>query len=290
MSAYTLGDVARLCGVSRRRVRYWERTALLAATAENDGEPSFGFRDLVHARSIVGLLSRGVPLRRIRQQADDLRERFPGLEPLPSLRTWREAPRLLVHHDGAWMESDGQLVLDFVREGSEGAVEPLAAVDAESTLAAAREWFEQGCELDVERATWDAAEDAYRRAVALDPGYADAHCNLGSLLFNSGRVEEARVHFERTVEIAPRHVEGNLNLGTLFEESGADEEALAHYRRALESDPLFPDVHVSMALIYEKLELPRTARSHWRRYLQLLPEGSWARIARARLEGFEREH
>ena len=57
-----------------------------------------------------------------------------------------------------------------------------------------------------------------------------------------------------------------------------------HYRQALESDPRFPDIHVSIALIYEKLELLRTARVHWRRYLALEPAGSWARVARQRLE------
>ena len=288
MTAYTLGDVARICRVSRRRVRYWERTALIGSTPENGEQPAFGFRDLVSVRSIKGLLECGVSLRRIRRSADSARERFPDREPLSGFHAWRGAPRVLIHHEGAWMEPDGQLVLDFVREAAPGAVTSFSAHQgAEANALAARAWFDRGSELDVERATWNEAAECYRRAFELDPSFADAHCNLGSLLFNRGRRDEARRQFERTVELVPRHVEGHLNLGTLCEEDGADERALGHYRQALESDPLFPDIHVSMALIYEKLELRRTARVHWRRYLQLDLSGSWSRVAQQRLESDE---
>jgi DNA-binding transcriptional MerR regulator len=256
VTAYTLGDVARICGVSRRRVRYWERTSLIGSTPAIAAQPAFGFRDLVSVRSIVGLLERGVPLRRIRRGADALRELFPEREPLSGLRAWHDAPRLLVHHDGAWMEPDGQLVLGFVCGEASGAVATLAARrNAEDAFHAAREWFVRGSELDVERATWNEAAECYRKAIELDPGFADAHCNLGTLLFNRGRREDARRHFE-----------------------------LSHYRQALESDPCFPDIHVSIALLYEKLELLRTARVHWRRYLALEPAGSWSRVARQRVE------
>ena len=285
VSAYTVGDVARICGVSRRRVRYWERTSLISSTPEASEQPAFDFRDLVSVRSIVGLLDRGIPLRRIRHGADVLRERCPEREPLAALRVWGDAPRLLLHHDGAWMETDGQLVLDFVCGADAAPVQALAPRrQGEEAFHAAREWFVRGSELDGERETWNEAADCYRRAIELDPTFADAHCNLGSLLFNRGRRDEAKRHFDRTVELAPRHVEGHLNLGTLCEEDGADERALWHYRQALESDPRFPDIHVSIALIYEKLELLRTARVHWRRYLALEPAGSWARVARQRLE------
>lgn len=293
VSAYTLSDVARICGVSQRRVRYWERTALIGVVpragtgerADDAAEPSFDFRDLVTVRRILDLLDQGVPLRRIRKSADAVRERFPELEPLPGFRTWRDSPRMLLHHEGAWMEPDGQLVLGFVPERGEGAVAPLAEHPGiEDAVMAARAWFERGCELDVERSTWDEADACYRRAISLDPGYADAWCNLGSLLFNRGRRDEARHHFARAVECAPRHVEAHLNLGTLCEDEGHDDRALAHYRQSLESDPLFPGVHVNMALIYEKLGLARTARVHWKRYLQLDPEGSWCRVAKHRLQ------
>jgi tetratricopeptide (TPR) repeat protein len=283
VTAYTLGDVARICGVSRRRLRYWERTALVGPLSHDDDKTAFDFRALVSVRTIVGLLARGVPLRRIRSSVEAVRARIPELEPLPVLRTWGGSERIVLRHQGVLMEPGGQLVLDLSGE-VEGAVESLGDRGAgERARRAALAWFERGCELDTDRATYEAAADAYRQAIEADPDFADAHCNLGSVYFNQDRRDRARASFERAVELEPSHVEANLNLGTLREEEGADEAALCHYRAALESDPGYPDTHVSLALVYEKLQLPRTALAHWRRYLQLDPLGSWADLARRRL-------
>ena len=43
----------------------------------------------------------------------------------------------------------------------------------------------------------DEAQDAYRRALALDPTHADAHVNLGRLLQERGRLEEAVLQYAR---------------------------------------------------------------------------------------------
>lgn len=284
VTAYTLGDVARICGVSRRRLRYWERTALLDTLRLDGAQTEFDFRALVSVRTLVGLRERGVPLQRIRSSVQAVRQRMPGVEPLQILRMWEEGGgRIVLRHQGLLMEPDGQLVLDLRAEPAAG-VAPIGDRGAgERARRVALDWFERGCQLDGERETWAQAADAYRQAIEVDPDFADAHCNLGSVYFNQGRRDRARTCFERAVEIEPQHVEANLNLGTLCEECGADETALRHYRTALAADPLYPDTHVSLALAYEKLELPRTARAHWRRYLQLDPMGAWAVLARGRL-------
>ncbi len=73
MGTYTLDDVARITGVSRARLRYWERTALLEPAVARDSGDSrcqdseFEFGDLVTVRSVLSLLGRGVSLRRIRR-------------------------------------------------------------------------------------------------------------------------------------------------------------------------------------------------------------------------------
>lgn len=281
MTAYTLGDVARICGVSPARLRYWERTALVSGSTRRGSQTAFDFRDLVVVRSLVGLLQDGVPLRHIRSSMAAVRARLPEVDPLGSLRAWGSPPRVVVRHGGLLMEPNGQLLLDF----SAPPVAPVSELPPAGAMSqrVALRWFERGCELDSERATFTEAARAYERAIEADPGYADAHCNLGSVRYNQSRREDARKCFERAVAFEPGHVEANLNLGALEEEDGRNERALRHYRAALEANPLVPDTHVSLALLYEKLGLPRTGLAHWKRVLQLDPTGHWADVARRRL-------
>jgi tetratricopeptide (TPR) repeat protein len=147
----------------------------------------------------------------------------------------------------------------------------------------ALEWFERGCKLDSEPATYGDAIEAYESALEADPEFADAHCNLGSVYFNQGRRATAKACFERALEIDSQHLEAHLNLATLLEDEGRHESALPHYKAAVAVDPLQPDTHVSLALLFEKLGLPRRGREHWRRYLQIDPIGTWADLAKRRL-------
>jgi len=181
------------------------------------------------------------------------------------------------------------MMLDFAASHDEpGAVAPLPprrapARDAAS-LRRAEDWFERGCTLDSDRATFSEAIAAYEASIEADPGFADAYCNLGSVYFNQGRRSPARDCFERAIEIDPDHLEANLNLATLEEEVGRDGVALRHYKVALMADPLYADTHVSMALLYEKLTVRSKAQHHWRRYLQLDPTGLWAEVARQHVD------
>jgi hypothetical protein len=299
---YTLRDVARITGVSRARLRYWERTSLLEPQAplRPDDRPTlrdtapgvatdrddFGFRDLVDVRSVLTLLDRGVSLRRIRSNVRELREKMPEVDlPLRALRPWTDGSRrVVVRHDGALVEPNGQLVLDFAASAGAPAVALHSPQEFAQLQESAMEWFEQGCKLDSNRATFGEAIDAYRKAIECDATFADAHCNLGSVYFNQDRMGQARECFETALSHEPHHVESNLNLATLLEEEHRYQLALRHYRIALDADPLAADTHVSLALLYEKIGLRRKARGHWQRYLQLDPGGTWSETARQRLD------
>jgi len=50
----------------------------------------------------------------------------------------------------------------------------------------------------------DEAIAAYRKALDLDPGYPEAHCNLGHALRNKGRFAEALVEFKKGHELGSR--------------------------------------------------------------------------------------
>lgn len=294
VSTYSLRNAARILKVAPSRLRYWKRTRLAVPRAELGGaqsrRASYEFRDLVGLRGVLALLEQGISLRRIRQAVEVLRDRVPEIEdPLVALRLWAEgSERMVVEHEGRWMEPDGQMLLGFATAG-EGSTSPVASIlepdgEPEEAPVSAGDHFERGCRLDADPATWDRAVEAYEAALALDPDFADAHCNLGAVFYNRGDRENARRHFERCLRLDPSHVESHFNLANLLEEEGCNEMALHHYRAGLVADPFYPDLHINLALLYEKLELLPSAREHWRRYLQLEPDGSWSEVARLRLE------
>ncbi len=252
--------------------------------------PDFDFRDLVCVRAILALLDRGISVQRIRRAVSVLQENIPDLDdPLAALRLWSDgSERIVVEHDGVLIEPEGQMVLDF-GEGREGEGEPAPIHAASEDPTAMHEdvlsLFEQGCRLDADPATYEEARVLYERCIELDPNFADAHCNLGAVLYNGGSREPARRCFERCLELDDRHVEGHFNLANVLEEDGCDEMALSHYRAALRADPFYAELHVNMALLYERAAQPPTALDHWRRYLQLDPTGAWSEVARQRMSG-----
>lgn len=287
MATYSVGDAARILKVSPRRLRYWARTELVS---QRGPEVGFEFRDLVGARAVITLLDQGVPLRRIRQSVERLRQRVPEIDdPLSALRVGPGgSERIVARHGDLLLEPEGQLLLDFANLGADA--EPVAQLggagsdtEPEVALADASACFDHGCRLDADPVTYKEAVAAYERAIGFDPDFADAHCNLGAVLYNQGRRGAARQCFERCLELESGHVESLFNLANLLEEEGCDDMALRHYRAALEANPFYADVHVNLALLCEKMKLQRTATQHWRRYLQLDPSGSWGDLARKRL-------
>jgi tetratricopeptide (TPR) repeat protein len=285
VNAYSHREAARILKISPARLRYWERTDFVRPSVRDGhagGKTAFGFRDLARLKGVLGLIERGVPLRRIRRSARDARLHLPELrDPLSALRLWDErSNRVVVEHGGALFEPDGQMVLDFRQAAA--AAGHVAALPQESLTA--HEWFERGCGLDADPATQGEAIEAYRSALEIDPRYADAHCNLGTVYYNQGRRAAALEGFQRALEIDPFHLEANFNAASLLEEQREEDAALRHYRMVLRVDPLYVDAHVNIALLYEKLGLAAKAREHWRRYLQVDPGGAWADVARRHLD------
>jgi tetratricopeptide (TPR) repeat protein len=281
VNVYSHREAARILRIPPARLRYWERTALVRPSGQRDARPAFGFGDLVRLRGVLGLLERGVPLRRIRRSARDAARRIPEMpDPLAALRLLDErSRRVVVEHAGSLFEPEGQMLLDFRAEPGGEAVADLC----ERVGPTAAEWFERGCTLDGDPGRWREAVAAYERALALVPDYADAHCNLGTVHYGQGRRGAALACFRRALDADPLHLEANFNLANLLEERGEDEAALRHYRIVLRVDPHYADAHVNLALLFEKVGRRARAREHWRRYLQLEPSGAFADLAREHL-------
>jgi tetratricopeptide (TPR) repeat protein len=115
----------------------------------------------------------------------------------------------------------------------------------------------------------DGAEAGYRRVIESDRTYLDAYLNLGCLLSESGRYDEAIEVWRQALLETPDHHLLHFNLGVALEDAGRLEQALIAYRRCLELKHDFADAHFNAARIHEVLGQQTHAIRHYNAYRTL---------------------
>jgi tetratricopeptide (TPR) repeat protein len=83
------------------------------------------------------------------------------------------------------------------------------------------------------RGDLDAAEQHYRKAIALSPEFFKPHNNLGNVLRDRGRLEAAVAEFRAALGIEPSAHRVHANLGNTLCDLGLYAEAVDAYKKAL---------------------------------------------------------
>ena len=83
----------------------------------------------------------------------------------------------------------------------------------------------------------EGARDAFDRAIALKPDYAEAWNRRATLFFNDGKYDEAVADLESAITYEPRHFGALAGLGLNALAEGDYKSALAAYRRAVVVNP-----------------------------------------------------
>lgn len=118
----------------------------------------------------------------------------------------------------------------------------------------------------------EEAERRFRLALGLDGGLLQANLNLGRLLSEQGRVAEAVAYFEHALEGAQDDPEIHNDLGNALARSGRFEEALTCYRRVLAIDPNLRGTLCNMGNALREMGRPKEAAEVMERALNLNPE------------------
>jgi len=145
---------------------------------------------------------------------------------------------------------------------------------------------------------WQGAEREFRRAIELNPGYANAHYFYAlDSLAPRGQLDGAIAEMKKALELDPMSLIINTNLGRIYFFERQYDTALEQFRKTLEIDPSFAVAHERIAEIYEQQgkyeaaveELRFPISSEWttktrasirRAYAAAGPRGYW----RAKLE------
>ena len=103
-----------------------------------------------------------------------------------------------------------------------------------ASLGAVRWWFEWD---------WEGAEEAYRRAIALNPNYATAHDGYAMLLSARGRFGDAVEQVTKACDLDPLSLISAVHGGWPFFFARDYESAIRRFRKALELDEHFIPAH-----------------------------------------------
>jgi predicted TPR repeat methyltransferase len=139
--------------------------------------------------------------------------------------------------------------LDLIKERRFEAAEELYRRILAVAPACPEAWHFRGM-LAVQMGRFAEGEELIRRAVEIAPDYADAHNNLGNVLQVLDRYEEAIAFYELAIMVRPQLADAHYNLGRAHDAMQRAEEAVTAYRQALLLGHFHPDVyrHLGWAL------------------------------------------
>jgi tetratricopeptide (TPR) repeat protein len=242
---------------------------------------TFSFFDLLQVKKVRDLRAKRVKSATILASLHAMQARVAGMEnPFLEAGSFSFGSRVAFRTEGKALDPiDGQFIMDFGDSGQlvETTVGFRPMADAESV----GDLFARGVALEEDPSTAEEAIVSYKKVLKLDPNYAPAHINLGTLYYNQSDYELAEEHYRKAIESDPRYALAYFDLGNVLDETRRLDEAIAAYKVALQLAPTYADAHYNLALAYERSKQPRLAIKHWRAYLKLDAQGPWAVHARA---------
>jgi tetratricopeptide (TPR) repeat protein len=278
MDQYGVRDVEKLLRLSRGAIRSLVAAGFVTPQRGPRNALLFSFRDLIVLRTAQALSSAKIPHRRILRALRELRARLPEEMPLSGLSIGAFADHVVVREGvNRWLAESGQYLLSFEGDPAQGTLRVIE-VPAPEPIAAQETTGSTAQVVALERSNAEQAVLAYESAIAADPTRLDARINLGRLLHELERYDEAEIAYRDAFAITRSertHTDRgdtallHFNLAVLLDDLERADEAIAEYEAALRADPDLADGHYNLALLYEEQGEAKQALRHMSQYRRL---------------------
>ena len=119
-----------------------------------------------------------------------------------------------------------------------------------------------------------------KNAVKLQPTYPEAHNNLGNALSGLNRFQEANISYKEAIRLKPDYPEAHNNLANSLSKKREDlEEAIFHYKKAIQLKPEFYEAHFNLGVTLNKWNDSDQAIGHLQEAIRLEPNLSESHLA-----------
>ena len=117
----------------------------------------------------------------------------------------------------------------------------------------------------------------FQQALVLDPFSAPVNYSIARVLDDSGEFGKAMERYLQVIEIEPDHAFAYVYIAALhYLVYGRVDESLIWYKKAAENDALSPSLQAAQAIAYLELGDPNSARGWVNRGLELGPKTFWS--------------
>jgi tetratricopeptide (TPR) repeat protein len=282
VTSYPRQDVLRIFAISSRQLQGWERAGLIPKL-EN-----YSFQELGQLRMLRALREDAVPSASIRESIQAMKAAAGMANPLLEARVVRSGTRLVFRHHGATVDPiSGQLLFDFdcmggdPFSGSGAGPCPMRRIGTAASNGI-HERFQAAVQAE-EAGEKHRAIALYEEILAIDPEYAAACINLGTVFFHLRQFGRAEELYRRATVADPAYVLAYFDLGNVLDELERLDESIAAYCKAVALAPGYADAHYNLALAYERAGQHRNALRHWHAYVKLDNRGPWAEHAKGQI-------
>jgi len=283
--SYSRPDVLRILQISAHQLQGWERAGLIPS------QQSYSFQDLGQLRTLRVLREDDIPAASIRDSILAMRAVSGMDNPLLEACLVRTGSRLAFRHHGAMFDPiRRQLLFDFERydkldllgRSSDSSEPSLLRRSSFIPPTGIQDRFLGAVQAE-EAGEKSRAIALYEEILELDPDYAPASINLGTLHFHLRQFTRAEEFYRRATISDPGYVLAYFDLGNVLDELERPDESIAAYCQAVALAPRYADAHYNLALAYERKGLHRPALRHWQCYVRLDNRGPWADHARGQI-------
>ena len=142
----------------------------------------------------------------------------------------------------------------------------------------------------------EEALDAFRKAVELKPDLAEAHINLGLLLYRQGKADEAEKALLKALELKPEEPKTKEALADIYFEKAKEllqldktDEALEKLKLSSGFNPNYPFTNYLLGYAYTQKGMKEEAIKSFEAFLQLEPNAPQAAKVKEILENLKKQ-